>query len=138
KVTIQGEMEEAKFLAKKGPKGTYSHFWISLALQSLKSTIPKIYCSASSTGIGSPSTLASVVINAISNSKSIDLDAPKMGCSAPTGRVWPIGRLMAVPLGTIEELLPWSPTGICSQLGSRAFSLPLNISPTLVACSLLE
>ena len=25
-VTIQGEIEDAKFLAKKGPNGTYSHF----------------------------------------------------------------------------------------------------------------
>src|SRR5690606_5407505 len=116
KVTIQGETEEAKFLAKKGPKGAYSHFWISRALQSLKSTIPKIYCSASSTGIGSPNTLASVVINAISNSKSISLEGPNIGWSAPAGRVCPIGRLMAVPLGTIDELLPWYPTGICNQL----------------------
>ena len=70
KVTIQGETEDAKFLPKKGPKGTYSHFWISLALQSLKRTSPKIYSSASSIGIGSPKSLASVVMNAISNSKS--------------------------------------------------------------------
>ena len=25
-VTIQGEIDEAKFFAKKGPSGTYSHF----------------------------------------------------------------------------------------------------------------
>ena len=30
-VTIQGEIVVAKFLPRKGPRGTYSHFWISLA-----------------------------------------------------------------------------------------------------------
>ena len=30
-VTTHGEMEVPKFLAKKGPNGTYSHFWISRA-----------------------------------------------------------------------------------------------------------
>lgn len=29
-VTTQGLMEVAKFLAVKGPSGTYSHFWMSL------------------------------------------------------------------------------------------------------------
>ena len=30
RVTTQGLMEVAKFLAVKGPRGTYSHFWMSL------------------------------------------------------------------------------------------------------------
>lgn len=29
KGTIQGEMVEPKFLERKGPRGTYSHFWMS-------------------------------------------------------------------------------------------------------------
>src|SRR5690606_14174550 len=87
KVTIHGEMEEAKFLAKNGPSGTYSHFWISRALQSLNKTNPKIYSSASSIGIGSPKSFASVVIKAISSSKSTNLLGPKTGSFAPSGKV---------------------------------------------------
>ena len=41
-VNAEHEIEEAKFLAKNGPSGTYSHFCISRALQSLSKTIPKI------------------------------------------------------------------------------------------------
>src|SRR5690606_25965757 len=106
KVTIQGEMDEAKFFAKNGPRGTYSHFWISRALQSLKSTNPKMYSSASFTGIGSPSALASVVIKAISSSKSTNLEGPKTGSVAPSGIVCPQGLRAFIPLGIIDELLP--------------------------------
>ena len=52
-------------------------------LQSLNNTNPKIYSSASSIGIGSPKSLASVVIKAISNSKSTNLLGPKTGSVAP-------------------------------------------------------
>ncbi len=41
--TTQGEMVVAKFFAKKGPRGTYSHFWMSRALQSFINTMPKMY-----------------------------------------------------------------------------------------------
>ena len=41
-VTTQGEMEVPMFLAPNGPRGTYSHFWMSLADQSFISTIPKM------------------------------------------------------------------------------------------------
>src|SRR3990167_2579878 len=69
-VTIQGEMEEAKFLAKKGPSGTYSQVCISRADQSLNKHIPKIKSSASSVEMRSPKGFPSKVMNAISNSKS--------------------------------------------------------------------
>src|SRR5690606_17067253 len=87
RVTIQGDIDEAKLFAKNGPKCTYSHFWMFLADQSLKRTNPKMYSSASLTGIDSPKSLASVVIKAISNSKSINLDGPKTGSLAPSGKV---------------------------------------------------
>jgi hypothetical protein len=59
-VTTHGEIEVPTFLARKGPRGTYSHFykdvtsqhnphfelctltWISLALQSFMRTMPKM------------------------------------------------------------------------------------------------
>jgi len=37
-VTIQAEIDVAKFLALKGPKGIYSHVYTSLADQSLTKT----------------------------------------------------------------------------------------------------
>ncbi len=41
-VIIPGDIVVAKFLELKGPRGTYSHVWISLADQSLSITKPKI------------------------------------------------------------------------------------------------
>ena len=46
-----------QFLPLKGPSGTYSHFWMSLALQSFISTYPKTWSAASSMLIGRPSWL---------------------------------------------------------------------------------
>ena len=80
-VTIQGDIELAKFFAKKGPRGTYSHFCISRADQSLNKHIPKIYSSASSVEICSPKGLPSNVKKPISNSKSRSLHGPKTGFS---------------------------------------------------------
>ena len=40
-VTTHGEIVVQKFLAKKGPSGTYSHFWMSLAVH--KRRILRIY-----------------------------------------------------------------------------------------------
>ena len=138
RVTIQGDMVEAKLFPKKGPNGTYSQAWISLADQSLNCTNPKMYSSASSIGILSPKLLEAVVINAISNSKSNNFDGPKPGVFVPSfGLVCPYGLLIFVPDGIIEELLPWYPIGMWSQFGSNAFSGSLNKLPTLVACSLL-
>ena len=55
----------------------------------------------------SPNTLASVVINAISNSKSNSFVGPNPGVLLPSvGRICPTGLLTGVPEGTIEELLP--------------------------------
>ena len=39
-------MVVAKFLAPKGPSGTYSNFWMSRALQSLHNTKPKMRSAA--------------------------------------------------------------------------------------------
>src|SRR5437870_1255137 len=40
-VTTHGEIDVPKFLPRNGPSGTYSHAWMSRALQSLTSTMPK-------------------------------------------------------------------------------------------------
>ena len=40
--TTHGEIDVPKFLARNGPSGTYSHAWMSRALQSLTSTRPKM------------------------------------------------------------------------------------------------
>lgn len=46
-----------KFLPLKGPSGTYSHFWMSRALQSFTSTYPKMWSAAEVAGMGCPSAL---------------------------------------------------------------------------------
>ena len=38
-VTTQGEMEVPMFLAPNGPRGMYSHFWMSLRQQVTRCTI---------------------------------------------------------------------------------------------------
>ena len=54
-VTIHGEMDVAKLLAKKGPNGAASQACISLADQSFRIHIPKKYSSACVIEIGVPS-----------------------------------------------------------------------------------
>ncbi len=56
-VTTQGEMVDWKFLARNGPRGTYSHAWKSRADQSLSRQKPAIWFAASAIGTGSPSAL---------------------------------------------------------------------------------
>ena len=87
--------------------------------------------------MASPRSLASVVIKAISSSKSIALLGPNTGLSLPGGRVCPLGLRTGMSEGIIDELLPWYPTGKCNQFGIKALSLPRNMVPTLVACSRL-
>ncbi|MNE26494.1 hypothetical protein D3C80_1198630 [compost metagenome] len=54
----------------------------------------------------SPIILASVVIKAVSSSKSTDLEGPKTGVVSPFGKVCPIGLCTGIPEGIIVELLP--------------------------------
>src|SRR5690606_11302451 len=106
-VTTQHEIDEPKFLAKKGPNGTYSQVCKSRADQSFNNTIPNMWFSASLTETLSPIILASAVIKAVSNSKSTLFDGPKTGCVSPFGKVCPIGLFTGTPDGTMVELLPW-------------------------------
>ena len=91
-VTTQGETVVPKFLARNGPSGTYSHFWISRALQSLTRTMPKRCAGASPTGTGRPSSLPGPTKTPISNSKSRLRLGPKVGAGASSAFVWPRGR----------------------------------------------
>jgi hypothetical protein len=56
-VTIHGEIVVAKFFARNGPSGWYSQACMSRADQSLSRHRPKMWLSACSIGIGSPSAL---------------------------------------------------------------------------------
>jgi hypothetical protein len=56
-VTIQGDTVDAKFLAKNGPNGWYSHACKSRADQSLNTQKPNTWFSAFSMAIASPSAL---------------------------------------------------------------------------------
>ena len=91
----------------------------------------------------------------ISSSMSMSLHGPNTGGLSGSGRVCPLGLRIGVPETTMEEARPWYPTGrwslgegggadtvtladgACSyyQFGIRAFSGPLNMVPTFVACS---
>ncbi len=84
-------------LARKGPRGTYSHFCISLADQSFMTTMPKMCSSAASILIGWPRAgVSPPTKKAISSSKSMRRQGPKTGGSASSGRVWPFGRWIGV------------------------------------------
>src|SRR5579862_167955 len=54
-VTTHGETVVAKFFARNGPSGWYSHRWMSRADQSLSRQSPNILSSAFAIGIGSES-----------------------------------------------------------------------------------
>ena len=129
-VTTQGEMEVPRFLAPKGPRGIYSHFWISLADQSFIRTIPKMCLSASWAVMESPmGGQLPPTKKAISSSKSIRRHGPNLGGSVSTGLfhqhifyyrhtfmmsktnvrdlVCPFGLRTGVPETTTEEARPW-------------------------------
>ena len=77
-----------KFLAPKGPRGTYSHFWMSLALQSFMSTMPKILSCAEAAGMGSPRSFAGPPMKkAASSSKSRRRQGPNTGGAVSSGLV---------------------------------------------------
>ena len=85
-VTTQGEIEVPRFLAPKGPRGIYSHFWMSLADQSFMRTIPKMCLSASLAVMVSPmGGHLPPTKKAISSSKSIRRHGPNLGGSVSTG-----------------------------------------------------
>ena len=56
-MTTQFEIEVPKFLARNGPSGWYSHFWMSRADQSFTSTKPKMWLQASRTSMRVPGSL---------------------------------------------------------------------------------
>ena len=105
-MTIQGLIEVANALAWNGPSGTYSHCWISRALQSFKSVKPKIISSACRSLSISPIGDGCPITTPISSSKSSRLQAPKIGSSAFGGFNWPRGRRTLVPLTTTVEARP--------------------------------
>lgn len=73
----------------------------------------------------------------ISSSKSSTAEGRKLGFSpGALPCTWPHGLLTSVPETTMEEARPWYATGRWSQLGCKGLSLPRNITPQLVACSL--
>src|SRR5882757_8747651 len=106
RVTIHGLIEVANALAWNGPSGTYSHCWISRALQSLSSTKPKIIASACCSVSISPIFDGCPTTKPISSSKSSRLQAPKLGTSAVGGFNCPRGRRTLVPLTTTVEARP--------------------------------
>ena len=127
--TTHGLMLVPKFFALKGPRGVDSHdlviisclyslsltrssrtYCTSLADQSFIITSPNIASSASSIGIGSPILFALHTKAASSISKSSLLHGDWIGFLF-SSNICPIGRLIGVPDTTIEDALPWYPTG---------------------------
>jgi hypothetical protein len=105
--TIQGEILDPKFFPLNGPRGTYSHFWISLALQSFKSTNPKICDAALEMGMGSPRVLGVQRKAPSSSSMSRLRQGLKEGIVEGGTTICPLGRRMGVPEMTMEEERPW-------------------------------
>lgn len=121
-----------RFLAPKGPRGTYSHFWISRAaiynqgflytqsrkakavsqyspLQSFIRTIPKMYSWALSIGMGSPSLVAGPPVKkAISSSKSKSLQGPNTGGWAGNS-TYSLGEIPAHLCRILRRVQDWNP-----------------------------
>ena len=82
-------MVVAKFLAPKGPSGTYSNFWMSRALQSLHSTKPKMCSAARSIVSGVPSGgVSPPTKNPYGSGSGADYG---YGCRRAQGRGWGLG-----------------------------------------------
>mmetsp|Transcript_4607 Transcript_4607/g.16489 ORF Transcript_4607/g.16489 Transcript_4607/m.16489 type:complete len:240 (+) Transcript_4607:253-972(+) len=108
RVTIQGEMLVPKFFPLKGPKGTYSCFWMSRAVQSFIRVIPKMCLDAASIVIGSPRSLPWPTKKATSSSISTHSEGANIGALGSSGwATWPQGRRIGVPETTTEEARPW-------------------------------
>ena len=105
-MTTHGLIEVANALAWNGPSGTYSHCWMSRALQSLRITKPKIISSACFSLSISPIADACPTTTPISSSKSSRLHGPKLGASAFGGFSCPRGRFTFVPDTTTVEARP--------------------------------
>src|SRR6202008_2556430 len=101
-----GLIEVAKALAWNGPSGTYSHCWMSRALQSLRITKPKIIASAHASVRISPIDDGCPITTPISSSKSNRLQGPKLGAAAVGGLSCPRGRRTLVPLTMTVEARP--------------------------------
>lgn len=102
-VTIQAETVVAQFFPLKGPRGTISQLWMSLALQSFNKQKPKILSSALASSTASPRGLLGPPRTApTSSSKSTAIEAPKTPLES-----WPRGRRTSVPETTMEELRPF-------------------------------
>src|SRR5690242_7198536 len=99
-----------KFFALNGPRGTYSQAWMSRADQSFIKTTPKRLSAALSIDIGVPCSLDPHTNAPNSSSISSFLQGEKVGCfvsAVGLSRIWPFGRRIGVPEGTIDEARPW-------------------------------
>lgn len=79
------------------------------------STKPKIDCSASFIGTGSPMGFALQRRQPSSSSMSRRREGPKVGIfgsAVGSSRSWPFGRRIGVPETTTVEARPWYPIGM--------------------------
>ena len=81
-VTIQGDTVEAKFFARNGPKGWYSHACKSRADQSLNKQKPNTWFSAFSMAIASPNSLPLPKVNTYFKFVIYAFTGPNEGTSA--------------------------------------------------------
>jgi len=98
-----------KFLALKGPRGTYSQVWMSRADQSFMRTKPKMESEAEDIGMREPRALPLHIKQPNSSSISRRLQCVKVGCfSGEEGsrRICPHGRMIGVDEMTTEDERP--------------------------------
>src|SRR5215472_1635101 len=74
--TTQGEIDVANDLLRNGPSGTFSNDWMSRALQSLSSTIPKTWSAKWATPTRWPSALGTPTTKPTSASTSSRSQGP--------------------------------------------------------------
>ena len=95
----------ANDLPRNGPRGWYSHAWMSRADQSLTSTRPNTWSIASATGTARPGADGTPITVPTSSSMSSRSLGPNT-TSSPTRRC-PAGRGTGVPETTTVPARPW-------------------------------
>ena len=97
---------EAKFLARNGPSGWYSHAWISRADQSFSRQKPAMCSAAAPIGMGEPRCVAGADPDAELELVIETAARAEVGSASPGGLRWPFGRRTGVPETRIDEARP--------------------------------
>src|SRR3954451_9509451 len=103
----QALTEVANDLPRNGPRGTYSHAWMSRADQSLRPVTPKTWSASPANGTAEPSSDGAPTTKPSSASMSSRLLGPYVGAVSSGAFRCPEGRVTGVPETTTVPARPW-------------------------------